>query len=417
MPALPRVRTERSARWPSAKTAADLHRLLDVTAAIDASLPVKPLLKLYARKTADACRVERCTIFLWRGTRLVRMTSQLATGGPRRAERAGSGAVVEERSRGPVIVEPDGMWSAGSVAVLPLVQRRRPIGAIELDNDVTSARITPEQLRIARAAGQALALALSNARLVGDLRRRLDETESLLRVGQIVGSSLHLPEVIRRVTREAARNLGADSAGIYSEERRLLQPLAGYHIPKRFLEGMQTSLVPLEEFPALREGLERSCSIWSDDVPSDARFQHPIMARFPMQSVIMTRLEAQHERVGMLVCAWWTRRRQPTPGELRLVEGIARQAAMAIVNARLYADAAAAAVSREHSRLDRMIHDTVNQTLFSVVLRIERCLRLGPAHLRAILEEIRSDTSLVMTQVRQLIADSSLDAPAGRGPA
>ena len=108
----------------------------------------------------------------------------------------------------------------------------------------------------------------------------------------------------------------------------------------------------------------------------------------------------------MLASAWWTKRRRPAPAEVRLIQGIAAQAAIAIVNARLYATAEAAAVNRERMRFDAVLHDTLSQTLFSMALRIDWCLRAArrPRQLRGKLRDIKCDTALMMTQIRQLLS-------------
>jgi GAF domain-containing protein len=149
---------------------------------------------------------------------------------------------------------------------------------------------------------------------------------------------------------------------------------------------------------------------WSDDVPNDPAFHDPIFREFPTQSLLLAPLRAQEEVVGMLACAWWTERRRLTAEERQLVEGIAGQAATAIVNARLYAEAAQAAIAAERIRVDNLLHDTFRQTLFSIGLRIERSLR-GQQRLstvRSIIQDIKRDVSVMMDQVNLVVA---LDSP------
>jgi GAF domain-containing protein len=116
--------------------------------------------------------------------------------------------------------------------------------------------------------------------------------------------------------------------------------------------------------------------------------------------------------VGMLVCAWWTVRRRPSRDELRVVKGIAAQAAMAIVNAQHFARATRTAIDAERVRVDNLLHDTLRRTLFAVALRIERCLtpRQPSAALRSIVRQIKADVGLMMTQVNGVIPADLEDA-------
>ena len=56
-------------------------------------------------------------------------------------------------------------------------------------------------------------------------------------------------------------------------------------------------------------------------------------------------------------------------------------------------------------RVDNVLHDTLRRTLFSVALRIERCLRDGQPRstLRAMMREIKREVGLMMTQVNAVV--------------
>jgi signal transduction histidine kinase len=87
------------------------------------------------------------------------------------------------------------------------------------------------------------------------------------------------------------------------------------------------------------------------------------------------------------------------------VEGIADHATTAIVNAQRYARAAQAGIEEERTRVDNVLHDTLRRTLFSVALRIERCLRDGQpsSTLRTIVREIKQEVGVMMAQVNDVI--------------
>jgi GAF domain-containing protein len=403
--------------------------LLETTAASEAARSFAVLVKFLARNTAQACQVDRGSIFLWRRGRLVPVAAEFADRfrqpewqevfervRERRLERIPA-FMRALRDRTPIlVVDPrrsslvPRYWietfESRSLLALPLFRGDRIVGVLQLDNSVTGAPITQRQLAFANALTGQLALTIDDARLVAQTRRRFHRTRTLLRVTGVVTSTLDLREVARLITREVARLLGADSAGIYSQDRMLLRPLAAYHLPKELLESMRNQPIALEEMHALKRVMEEARqSVWTDDVPNHPAFRDEIFQRFRAQSILLTPLRVGDELFGMLVCAWWNRRRRLSRAELSLVEAIAAQAAIAIANARLYAVAEEAAVKRERMRLDQILHDTLSQTVFSIALKLDHCLRdlrCSP-DFRDTLKELKEAAGVVMTQMRQLL--------------
>ena len=123
-----------------------------------------------------------------------------------------------------------------------------------------------------------------------------------------------------------------------------------------------------------------------------------------MQSLLLVPLEARNRRIGFLVCAWWTQRRTIKPDEVRLMEAIAGQAALAIEAARLAADAEQVAVGRERTRMDTILHDTLSSTLFALALKLDGCLhRAESEESRTMLEGVKQHAKTMMAQIRGLV--------------
>src|SRR2546422_5606416 len=157
--------------------------------------------------------------------------------------------------------------------------------------------------------------------------------------------------------------------------------------------------------PMILKHLQDLQTHWSADVPNDPAFQEPIFRQFPAKSLILAPLRAKDGVIGVLACAWWTRRHRVTREEISLMESLAGPAAVAIENARLYAKAAQAAVDQERVRVDKILHDTLRQTVFSMAMKIEMGL-LGPGKasaLRAVLKAVKADAGLVMEQMREVL--------------
>jgi len=116
--------------------------------------------------------------------------------------------------------------------------------------------------------------------------------------------------------------------------------------------------------------------------------------------------------VGLLVCAWWTARRTIMPDELRLMEAIGGQAAVAIEAAWLALRAEQAAVGRERTRMDGLLHDTLSSTLFGLALKLDACLHGADCsdELRGKLEAVKRHAKTMMGQIRGLVAPQSAGA-------
>ena len=95
----------------------------------------------------------------------------------------------------------------------------------------------------------------------------------------------------------------------------------------------------------------------------------------PFQGGLAVPMIARDEIYGAMVI-FYPQPHDFTKEEMELVVAVCDQAALAIDNARLRAQAAQAAVAAERSRLARELHDAVTQTLFSASLIAEVLPRL-----------------------------------------
>jgi PAS domain S-box-containing protein len=237
------------------------------------------------------------------------------------------------------VVEAGAAWAArerlSSQLAVPLLSGATVVGALvalaRAPRELTGRhRVTLETL-----AAQA-ALAVDLGRLSGEAGQRVRDMETLLSVGQAVGSTLELTEVVRRTTREVVRALGADTGSAWrvAPGGRWLLPIAGYHTPREVLaEDQPVPVLPdhaaVEQVRRLRE------PVYATDSRGDPRFDYPVLRRLPHKSVLVVPMRSGDAVLGILVVVWLREHHRFTAEELRLVDGIVRQAAMAIENARL----------------------------------------------------------------------------------
>src|SRR5205809_4053970 len=392
------------------------------------------VLRVLARATAEACKVERCSIFVPRSDALQPVMCQFAGGATSpelweafksletkvQLEAPGVVADVLAARRPRLIVDVPNdprvptdwkRFGVRSMLLVPLVRDDTVIGLVVLDT--TAPTIDARQRRRASQLARAIMLAIDSPGSGREIRSRLRASETMLNVGRTIGSTLELQEVVRRITREAAQAVRADSAGIYlmTESRDRLLPYAAYHMPKEILDTIRRRPIILKHFQDLQ-------THWSADVPNDPVFQAPIFRQFPAKSLILAPLRAKEGVIGVLACAWWTRRHRVRREEISLMESLAGPAAVAIENARLYAKAAQAAVAQERMRVDKILHDTLRHTVFSMALRIDMALNgsTKASELQAALRALKQDAGVMMAQMREVLppGEAGRAAPAFR---
>ena len=204
-----------------------------------------------------------------------------------------------------------------------------------------------------------MAVALDRSHLVRELEARLRETQTLLTVGQEVSGTLDVTEAMRRVARETARALGADMTGAYfaDPDRRYLRPIAGYRVPTHLREEFLQHPIRLDGDRFLEAAWESGKPVWTADVLTSG--MHPeTYQRFPHCSNLFVPMIVKGEVIGGFFAVWWGEKRHATPEELRLVEGIANQAALGVENARLFAStqAQATALREKNAELDSFVY-------------------------------------------------------------
>jgi signal transduction histidine kinase/ActR/RegA family two-component response regulator len=337
--------------------AEETDRMLEVTEAIGSALEQGQLFEVIAHGAARACRVDRCSIFLRdkSGQLMVPVSSQLADRAA--AAKGGDGAeslralALEEmpsflleavRRQEPVVISDPGsdprvpqgwvgLFQAKAALVVPLIHQGRTAGVLILDHLKTLHVFTEEEIRLATTLAAQAAVALEKARLYDEIQQRLQQTETLLAVSQAIGSAPDLPEAIRRTTREMVRILGADTGVAWCVTRggdRFI-PLAGYHVPRDLREPL--SGLPLAPDDPLLDLVKRlRTSLHSSNSKTDPRFNQPALNLMPHASLLVQPVQVNDELLGIFAIAWVRDSHAFSMDDLRLADGIAKQAAVAI---------------------------------------------------------------------------------------
>jgi PAS domain S-box-containing protein len=229
--------------------------LRELSALLASSLDPNHILQVLVRRTAEACDVERCSVWLLDEARAflhpsayhlstqsvpskfiqvmdrIWYHSSIPFDDPtvhRLLENNGMLFLEDasaEQSLHPIAEK----LSVRSALFIALVRENRPVGMMSLDNPNKTITFTREQQQLARAIGQQAAVAIDNARLYQQAqseRRRAEQlvehSQSIYQVAMAVNSGKDLPQVLEIATQQLAQGTDALKAAITLSEKDVL---------------------------------------------------------------------------------------------------------------------------------------------------------------------------------------------------
>jgi GAF domain-containing protein len=217
---------------------------------------------------------------------------------------------------------------SGSLVVGPVVHGRRLLAVLavagiprdSLDGDSSDA--------VKMLASQA-AMALSHALLFEESERERREIEAMADAARAVGASLRMGEVVRLVLRHATRLLRADGGCVAIREGNYLhvvaaigaaELMAGVHLP---LQGSISG-----------RAVNENTAVIVNDVASDPSSYRPALRFAAIEKAIVVPLSAARGPIGAL--SVFNRDVDFGVADARVLQRLADQVAVAIVNARLF---------------------------------------------------------------------------------
>jgi len=216
---------------------------------------------------------------------------------------------------------------------MPLVFKTRVLGAFTLSSRRLNAYSEPHLEILRQVAGQ-LAAAIENARLFGELERRLDEVQALFAVGQSLVTTLNLDKVLGLIVDAALKTIPvAHKAVIHflDEANEMLVPKAVSHHGQG---AGRSAKMRVGEGVAGCAVMEKR-AIYVPDTRADPHF---VDSGTDVRSLLVVPMILGETVIGTLsldsaeTAAF-------TQDDERLLVMLANQAAVAIENARLYGEA------------------------------------------------------------------------------
>jgi GAF domain-containing protein/CheY-like chemotaxis protein len=266
--------------------------------------------------------------------------------------------------------------AAGSRAVVavPLIGGDRVVGVLAIFHPAGT-RTPAEETEFLESLAAHAAVALENARLFAETRRRQETAEALATVTQTLTASLDLRTVVGRVAEALRRVLGADGGAIGVLSRRGAMRLAA------------RSGLGAEVFERIAPGPGRGVTGWvlahgqpfrTRDYRGDPRITQDFSAeveRAGIRAVLAVPVRLQDEIVGILY-AFWDRPVEPSDEQVALAADLARVVAVSVANARLYEEARTReAETRALFDVGRLITSTLEpERVFDLI--VEKVLEL-----------------------------------------
>src|SRR6185312_11558206 len=221
----------------------------------------------------------------------------------------------------------------------PLMAGGRTLGVMTAGRAPGAAPFTDEDLSTLADFATQAAVALEHARLFDEATRNAAQYQALLEVSGVVSSTLEVDRVLDLVVDRCQALLRVAALGVSR-----LDPATGllsYERGRGLSEGFLSSLrVRLGEGTTGRAAQQRRAA-WSADILNDPEVSLSATTRATVEregyrAVLSVPLVSKGEVLGALSAYWWETH-TPTASEISVMSALAGQAAVALDNARLFA--------------------------------------------------------------------------------
>ncbi|MCV0403480.1 MAG: GAF domain-containing protein [Chloroflexi bacterium] len=330
---------------------AELGTINAVGEAITAQLEVGPLLAVVGERAREAFDADIAYVALVNEDEGTIDFPYYVEGGTTEQQqplRIGEGLtsrVIERRQ--PLLLNREADWTAlgqrgtGTQAKswlgVPIFTGERVIGVISVQSTSHEGRFTESDARLLATVAANVGVAVQNARLYAETRRRAEEMAALADVGREMSSTLELAVVLELIANRAQTLLDADTSALYlpREDADLLDGvIAVGSVAEEVKADPVTRGKGIVGTVALTGQAEVVNSTADDD-----RTEHIAGTSDDNGRLMAAPLIVQGEVVGVL--AVWRDTEHPafTAADLSFLTGLSQQAAIALQNARLFTDA------------------------------------------------------------------------------
>jgi len=220
---------------------------------------------------------------------------------------------------------------------VPIFSNKQAIGVISVESTQGEGRFSEDDMRLLNTLASNVGVAIEKARLYEETQRRAGEAAAIAEVGREISATLDLQTVLERIAARAKDLLKADSCAVYlpNEKEMSFRAIAAV--------GANAALI-LQDTVTLGEGIigdiaRRGEAELISDTSQDLRARQIPGTPFPevAERMMVAPLLAGEKVTGMITI-WREGGQEFTQPDLEFLSGLARQAAIAIQNARLFTE-------------------------------------------------------------------------------
>ncbi len=305
----------------------------------------------------------------------------------------------------------------------PLVARGKVIGLLSLSRDTPDAYSERHASLLLAVAGQ-IAVALENARLFEEAQEETRKTAALAEIGASVALADSLQAILDRLAQSVIKPTGAAAAAVLlidgDPPRERMAGTFGLDAdwPAAYDLATRRGARSLS-FRSLREGrpiVQRDARQVVLSLPEWEPI-HALMRDVSWDTCVSLPLVARERPLGVLAI-FYLPGDKPDAADLTFLSAVADQAAIAVENARLFAELQGKAALEERQRLARELHDSVSQALYGIALGARTARSLAerdPARVVEPLDYVLSLAEAGLAEMRALIFELRPESLATEG--
>ncbi|MEX2426320.1 MAG: GAF domain-containing protein [Thermomicrobiaceae bacterium] len=257
-----------------------------------------------------------------------------------------------------------------SEMAVPIIHSGNLLGILDVQSEHPGAFDRHDLTTLQTIADQ-ISIGLENSRLFSGEAQRTRELRLMLDTTRAASSSLLLDEVLERLAEGLASAAGTSNCLIhlYDADERCFTPAVLFQPVNDETAGMFEDWyrqLPVDDWAELLQVL-------NDPFPQlICPFYPGRSQKQTCSSAIVIPLRTRQRTLGLAIVASTVTPESGYPLEqMRLLQGVADSAALAVENARLYARAHGLAIAEERGRLAQEIHDTLAQGLTAISLQLD----------------------------------------------